>query len=403
MKVYHLQASMGAAGNAPYRLHQAMLRHGIDSYIITRNTPKKVNRVIQPKKTPGWFLKRVINFMLQTLRKRGKKNDTYVYNALPWIGDKEVVKLVNDADVIYIHWIGGDFLSSENLKTIFRYGKPVIFYLHDMWTMTGGCHHAFDCNKYKDWCKQCPMFSFGGRIAHKEAIYKQHLFSKYNNIYFVTPSKWEKRCALESTVLHNLNIRYIPNYIDDKFFHPIDKRIARDVLGLPQDKFIITFGCQNGTNNKFKGWIYLREALNQTNFDDVHLVVFGSDYNQATVNELKYPVTFMGQLFDETSLVLLDNAADLHVSPSLAESFGMTFVENALCGTPVVGFDGTAVPEIVNEYTGLLAKYKDAEDLASCITKIHDDGFMVTLREHYDSNEIFQKHQNLMEEACKIN
>ena len=31
--------------------------------------------------------------------------------------------------------------------------------MHDMWAITGGCHHSFDCENYKSGCIYCPMFS----------------------------------------------------------------------------------------------------------------------------------------------------------------------------------------------------------------------------------------------------
>ena len=61
-------------------------------------------------------------------------------------------------------------------------------------------------------------------------------------------------------------------------------------MNLPKGKKLITFGCQAGTNNRFKGWEYLRDAINSLDIDNIELVVYGSEYNKQTEEELKYPI-----------------------------------------------------------------------------------------------------------------
>jgi len=68
-------------------------------------------------------------------------------------------KQVVDADIIYIHWAIGGFLNLNNYEQIFKLNKPVIIFMHDMWTITGGCHHSFECEKYKTGCFDCQNFS----------------------------------------------------------------------------------------------------------------------------------------------------------------------------------------------------------------------------------------------------
>ena len=192
-------------------------------------------------------------------------------------------------------------------------------------------------------------------------------------------------------------IHVIPNVVDEHIFKPIDKNIAKSILNLPQDKFIITFGCQAGTGNRFKGFDYLRDAINKTDLQNVQLVVYGSDYNQKTVDELKYPVTFLGPINDEYALSLICHATDLFVSPSLAESFVLTSLENILCNTPVIGFDCTAIPEIVQtDITGYLAKYKDADNLAKGIITIYNQHFKPQWRKNYNSQYIVGLHLNFV-------
>ena len=57
-------------------------------------------------------------------------------------------------------------------------------------------------------------------------------------------------------------------------------------------------------------------------------------------------VTNAGGQVDEKFMVALYNAADLYVSNS-AEGFGLTIAEAMACGTPAVGLEYSAVPEVI--------------------------------------------------------
>ena len=51
-------------------------------------------------------------------------------------------------------------------------------------------------------------------------------------------------------------------------------------------------------------------------------------------------------------LVEIYSAADLHVNPSVEETFGMTILEALYCGTESIVYQGTACEEIVRVYGG---------------------------------------------------
>lgn len=398
MKILHIQTGMTPAGNAAFRLHTAMRKVGIDSSVVTLQPTIKRNKVYNLQKKTSLLACIALNSLYQKWVLKKKKVGTYFYSPLPLVtSNDELHKYVADADVIYLHWIAGGFLSSSDIERIAKTKKPVVFFMHDMWTMTGGCHHAFDCKEYYSGCNNCRMFESRCHIAHKQSEIKRKLFQKYDNLIFVSPSKWMAECARNSYILKGKYIHVIHNVVDEHIFKPIDKNIAKSILNLPQDKFIITFGCQAGTGNRFKGFDYLRDAINKTDLQNVQLVVYGSDYNQKTVDELKYPVTFLGPINDEYALSLICNATDLFVSPSLAESFGLTFLENILCNTPVIGFDCTAIPEIVQtDITGYLAKYKDADNLAKGIITIYNQHFKPQWRKNYNSQYIVGLHLNFV-------
>ena len=403
MKVLHVQTGMTPAGNAAFRLHTAMCKAGVDSKVVTMQRTVKRNNVFNLRMNPSSLACSVLNSLYFKKVQKRKKRGTYFYSPLPLItSNKELHRYAAEVDVIYLHWIAGGFLSRSDIEGLAETGKLIVFFMHDMWTMTGGCHHAFGCKEFCSGCKNCQMFEPKYCIAHRQNESKRNLFGKYNNLVFVSPSKWMADCARNSQILKDKPVEVIPNVVDENIFKPFDKKLAKSILNLPQDRFIVTFGCQAGAGNKFKGFDYLRDAINKTNLRNVQLVIYGSDYNQKTVDELKYPIIFLGPINDEYALSLICNATDLFVSPSLAESFGLTFLENILCNTPVIGFDCSAIPEIVQTgETGYLAKYKDANDLAKGITDMYNQYFQPNWRCNYKLQNIVSKHLTLIDKYLK--
>ena len=58
----------------------------------------------------------------------------------------------------------------EGVEKIIALGKPVIWTMHDMWCMTGICHHAGDCRGYLKKCGNCPLLGKRGGdndLSHK--------------------------------------------------------------------------------------------------------------------------------------------------------------------------------------------------------------------------------------------
>lgn len=89
------------------------------------------------------------------------------------------------------------------------------------------------------------------------------------------------------------------------------------------------------------------------------------------------PGVFWAGALQRTELPEFYNSIDVLVLPSLTtaawkEQFGRVLIEAQACGTPVVGSDSGAIPEVIGG-NGLVFREGDAEGLAECLRKLRDD------------------------------
>ncbi|MDR3654050.1 MAG: glycosyltransferase family 4 protein [Paludibacter sp.] len=372
MKIVHINFwdKLGGAAIASNRLHKTMINMGINSKMIV------FDKLIKDDKTVfaiDSFFNKIINSIYNIIdSRRLKKFRPFVGNFSIGTLGKDVSKLeiIKEADVIYIHWINNNFLSISSINKLLNLNKPVIWFLHDMWPFTGGCHHSFECIKYQTQCESCDLLKSKNAkdISFKDLNLKiKKIGLPHTNLHIVSPSNWLAECAKKSVVFSKNKISVIPNLIDINKYKPINKEYARKILNLPCDGKIILFGADMGLNNPYKGWSYLKEALMRIDFP-FSILTFGGESQENSLNDFPFIIYNQGRLFDDYSLMLLYNACDVFVIPSLAEAFGQTALEATSCGTPVVGFNVGGIPDIIqHKKNGYLAKYRDAVDLQAGI------------------------------------
>jgi len=134
-----------------------------------------------------------------------------------------------------------------------------------------------------------------------------------------------------------------------------------------------------------------------SNVERFSILIFGSGYNKQIEDSMPFKIRFMGFLKDEYSTSLVYNAADVFITPSLADNLPTTVLESLSCGTPVVGFDVGGIPDMIkHKWNGYLAKYGDAEDISNGIRFCLQNNIKGQLLPDFEKGTIIKKHLELM-------
>ena len=354
----------GGAARASYRLHKSLLAIHVDSKMLVQNKSSDDFTVIaETSKLRKGFNK--LRPTIDSLPIGFFKERTKTLFSPSWFGFSNIVDQINEInpDIVHLHWICGGMMTIEDIA---RIKAPIVWSLHDMWAFTGGCHYDEECQGYEKECGNCKVLGSEKDHDLSKKIFKrkQKTFSQKKDITIVGISNWLNECSKNSTLLKDKNHINLPNPLDTNIFKPFDKEKARELWGLPKDKKLVLFGAMGATSDPRKGFYELMESLEEIEDSNVELVIFGSERCEET-EDLGFIVYYLGQLYDDVSLVTLYNSVDVMIVPSLQENLSNAIMESLACGVPVVGFDiGGNADMIDHERNGYLAKPFSTKDLA---------------------------------------
>ena len=259
-----------------------------------------------------------------------------------------------NADIVHCHNLHGNFFKLSTLNNISK-EKPIVWTLHDMWSFTGRCAYANDCNNWKKECGNCPHLNDYQPMLWDNT---RNLLEFKKNIYqmaklnLVVPSGWLKKEVAKS-ILSDKKIKLIYNGIDTKIFCPKEKISLRNKYNIPLDKKIICFVAQGGKNDPRKGGAYINRLVKEDIGNNIlYLAIGGSKHSTEKGNVINIP-------FISDKHILSDYFAlsDIFLFTSLAENCPLVILEAMSCGLPVVSFDVGGVPELIkNNLNGLVVK-----------------------------------------------
>ncbi len=283
-------------------------------------------------------------------------------------------------DVIHLHNLHGYYL---DIRTLFRYlakaGVPVVWTLHDCWAYTGHCAYytMADCRKWRSGCGKCPQLGAYPKSLHADQtrrnwLEKRAAFCAVPDLTLITPSLWLGQEAARS-FLGKYPIHVIPSGIDLTQFRPCDEPdLLRDIitrydLAELGDRHMLlsvasTWELRKGLDDLI--------ALSRILREDMMIVVLGLSDSQ--IAQLPGHMLGIPRTQSLRHLRALYTAADLCLSLSHEETQGMTLLEALACGTQVLCYSATALPETVTPAVGEVVPEGDLQAVADACARLCD-------------------------------
>jgi len=150
----------------------------------------------------------------------------------------------------------------------------------------------------------------------------------------------------------------------------------------------------------------------------IRLLIAGSDYmgNSKIVQEISRKYDFiihLGRITERKKVAAL-HACDMLVVPSIADSFGLVYIEAWACQKPVIGADIPSTRSLIGcGYDGYYVNFDDVGELAEKIVELADDqekrdlfgqrGYEKVIKNFTDEivfKKIYKKYKEIMESSC---
>jgi glycosyltransferase involved in cell wall biosynthesis len=341
MRVLHLNThASGGSYEYAVLLCAALAEHGIESRLLVKNS--------QSPKTRRSLLDRVIRRSYVSL------------STEPWHGTRRLLpppapEQLDQIYVVHLHTVADWFDLPHWLETLPR-RMGVVISIHDMWHITGGCFLYRGCDRYTNEigpCNSCPILRWPANRLLASAAYSRK-FGAYRNsgARLVANSRWLAELASRSAIAKACDgVRVIPPGINTDIFTLQSKAECRAKLGIAPDSFVIAAGAASlGDTNKNIRWL-MEQLVRLPKLQNVKVLLAGQGALRLPVG---LNIRLTGDITDRQKRAVFYGAADIFVSASLMETYGLTLVEAMACGIPVVAFRVGGIPEAAPDGQGAI-------------------------------------------------
>jgi len=378
MRVVHLSKNdlSGGAARAAYRLHKGLQRIGQESVLFVESRTSDDPRVTAFEK-PMDIPSRVRRGLRQIWISRGFNRyrqsrpagfELFSDDRSPY--GSTVLEQIPACQVINLHWIR-DLVDYDSFFTRVLRSTPVVWTLHDLNPLTGGCHYDLGCGRYLTHCGSCPQLgsSDSRDLSYKVWERKRGLFSTVSpsRLQFVTPSRWLAEEVRRSPILGKYPVCVIPYGLDLEEFAPRNRETVRDLLGIPRGARVLLFVAED-IGNRRKGFVHLVEALKRCAGDVPNLFLLSLGHNRPDT-QIQIPYVHVGSVNNDRFLSMVYSAADLFAICSVQDNLPNTVLEAMACGIATVGTATGGIPDMVrNGVNGFTVDATDVGGLADSIT-----------------------------------
>ena len=380
LTVLHLATSdrQGGAGRAAHRTHRALLEAGLDARVLVRPEVGNDDSVQAVDPLPPWPSRaRRLRARVPGLRVEVPEPVATFNFDLPQDLDERALLgrfRPGEIDVVCVHR-STRFLTVRQLRALReRLGCPLVWVLLDQEPVTGGCHYSLGCDGFTRQCGRCPLLRSDDPDDHSHRLWlrKQELLHGLP-LTFVAPSADTREWVRRSSLYADHPVAEIRLPIDGDVFRPVDPRSARELLRIPESAKVVLLAAaaldasRKGADHGLEALRALAERADPELRERLFLLAVG-DGSEAVLEAAPVSGRRLDRLEDELTLALMYQAADVFLSPTVADAGPMMVPEALLCGVPVAAFAlGYARDLLVEPETGGTAPLADADALAGVL------------------------------------
>jgi len=344
MKILFVQKVKALVGSEKYFLEliPELENRGIETEFVCI-----FNSVDKEKTIPFIEAYKNLNLKIHVLE---VKSDKAIWTTLSFI--KKIVK-ENDFDLVHSHLIHADFWTST-LKRLGSIKCPIV-----------STKHGYDENFIAE-------YGFNGKKVKHNLYYKLCKYSEKKISKSFAVSNGLRKLFIESGICKSENIRTIHHGFN---LPSIENKINNEFRYSPHQLILL------GRIIPFKGHLLALKAIIEVKkqIKDFKLLILGHG-DKDLINEIK---KIINENKLQENVVLLGYKSniydylvnsDLMLVPSIAEGFGLVFLEAMNAELPIIGFNVPATNEIVeHNKTGILIEAYNTTKMANSIIKLITD------------------------------
>jgi glycosyltransferase involved in cell wall biosynthesis len=353
MRTWHLTKTItGGAGQYAFRLSNALRVAGTEStLLVAEGTDGEQIELLRRVHSP------VRRFAARGFRSVSHRISLGPFHSLRGPEIYQIPQPIQPGDIVHLHGMTG-WIGISGMQQLIPVGAKVLWTAHDLWMISGGCVVYRGCEEFRRNCSGCPILRSPWKGMAKMELEAKRLFVQKFGVTPIANSQWTADRIKESSLFRHLKvIPIIPPIVDDAYF---SEEVAdlRQELGISAERMVISLGARS-IDDKFKGIPQFLAELSRADdlANNLTVLVFGPGQIEIPPN---LDVRMLGGKSDPEQVARIYRTSNLHISPSLMETFGMTLVEAQACGTPVLTFAVGGTPEaVLNEKTGWLVPVGD--------------------------------------------
>ncbi len=325
LRILHISFSeSGGAGIVAARLQKEQRRRNLDSVLFSLTTGDLKGLGL---KRPLLLFLALIDYYI--VKKRSSPTlFTLFRSRTP--GKKIYIEKL-DHQLLHLHWTPG-VISRREIRSFSDSNIPIVWTLHDMWPITGGCHHAMECEQFKKSCEKCPQVRRVFQpLVHFQQRKKVQLFENSKNVQFVAPSKWILAQLLESSIpLHRKPV-LILNPIDMDIFKPSATRqpaLEKFNIG------IVANNLDDPLKNVKSTITHLQKWIEDSVIEDIKITLVGK--TSMSFDSEVVEIQHIPKILNELEMAEIYNTFDVFIHNSIIDNSPLVIQEALSCGVPVI-------------------------------------------------------------------